>query len=167
MALEIQHSEELSKIWNSVFKELSPMYKMNAYIYIYSLFIEHIQWVGNTEDENLLQTNKQTNKQTKKERRFIDSNISIRLYTCSVHFQFFCLMSPISIGFTGSGTDPVLKGRSALGGPHHFDLKRTGLPSSSKTAHYETVYRNPWVPTSSQAVRSVVKATLAFTIRMG
>ena len=40
-------SEELSKIWNSVLKELSPMYKMNAY----SLFIKHVKWVGNTEDE--------------------------------------------------------------------------------------------------------------------
>ena len=77
----------------------------------------------------------------KKKGKKIDSNTSIRLYTCSVHFQFFCPVSPVSIGFTGSGsTDPVLNGRSALGGPHHFDLKRAGFPSSSKAAHYETVY---------------------------
>ena len=86
---------------------------------------------------NICFRQKQKNKKGKK----IDSNTSIRLYTCSVHFQFFCPVSPVSIGFTGSGsTDPVLKGRSALGGPHHFDLKRAGFPSSSKAAHYETVY---------------------------
>lgn len=90
---------------------------------------KHWGWIYDSRGWISASDKKPKNKKGKK----IDSNTSIRLYTCSVHFQFFCPVSPISIGFTGSGsTDPVLKGRSALGGPHHFDLKRAGFPSSSR-----------------------------------